>query len=255
MEVASASLEYRRWEPRTLTSPHPVSVWLLLHEGLGCVAGWRDFPQQLARTTGRPVVAYSRVGYGRSSSTPLPRPPDFMLREAVDTLPALIEALDLERPFLIGHSDGGTIALMTAYTGSASISGVATLAAHVFNEPMCTNAIAMTGEKYREGALRDALARYHPAQVDIAFWGWHDVWLSSAFRDWDITDELGAAVLPILAIQGADDEYGSVGQLDAIAANVSGAERELLEECGHAVHRDQPERLIGMLEDFAHRRL
>ena len=249
--AAGDELEYGLWLPVHESSPSLLSApWLLLHEGLGCVAIWKDFPAQLARKTSRPVYAYSRAGYGHSSRIILPRSPDFMEREAYEVLPEVVAKLALSSPLLLGHSDGGSIALLAASSGSTVLAGVVTLAAHVFNEPMCTETILKTGKLYREGPLRSALRNYHPEQVDNTFWGWHDVWLSEAFRHWNISDLLNGISVPTLALQGEEDTYGSVSQLRTIAARIPGAQSVLLPQCGHEIYRDQPLVLLETLANF-----
>nr|MCH9670993.1 alpha/beta hydrolase [Gammaproteobacteria bacterium] len=155
LDVAGAKLEYRRWRPVGVSSHG--SAWVLLHEGLGCVETWRDFPAALARHSRSDVYAYSRAGYGRSSTIALPRRVDFMEREALDVLPEVLRGLGLDSPHLLGHSDGGTIALLAAAQGTVPFATVTALAAHVFNEPMCKAAIENTGNMFAQGPLREAL--------------------------------------------------------------------------------------------------
>ena len=251
IDAAGDELEYCLWLPVGEDLPSLSNTpWLLLHEGLGCVAIWKDFPAQLARKTSRPVYAYSRAGYGCSSRITLPRSSDFMEREAYEVLPEVVMKLAIPPPLLLGHSDGGSIALLAASSDSPVLAGVATLAAHVFNEPMCIETIFKTGELYKKGQLRNALENYHPEQVDSAFWGWHDVWLSEAFRHWNVSDLLELISVPTLAFQGEEDTYGSVSQLRTIATRIPGAQCELLPQCGHAIYRDQPLVLLEALADF-----
>ena len=214
---------------------------MLLHEGLGCVSMWRDWPAVLARATGREVLAYSRYGYGESSPVALPRPLDFMTREAREVLPVVLEEAGLDAPVLVGHSDGGTIALLCAAAGEVRLGGVVTLAAHVFNEPRCIAGVEAARDAFREGSLRAALRRHHGERTDDAFRGWCDAWLDPRFERWSIEEELGHVGVELLVVQGRDDAYGTLRQVEVIASRTAGRCRTLvLDDCGHAPHRDQP---------------
>ncbi|HET9822640.1 MAG TPA: alpha/beta fold hydrolase [Burkholderiaceae bacterium] len=223
---------------------------VFLHEGLGSVAMWRDFPQRLCDAAGARGLVYSRPGYGRST----PRPgaeawaPDFMHRQAHEVLPALLAALGIdaarERPWLLGHSDGGSIALLYAARFPRQVAGLAVLAPHILVEDVSIASIARAREAYLAGDLRARLARHH-ADPDSAFWGWNDIWLHPAFRAWSIEDELGAIACPLLAVQGLEDEYGTLEQVRGIARRVPGARVLELADCGHSPHRDQPEAVIA----------
>ncbi len=228
---------------------------VFLHEGLGSVAMWRDFPQRLCAAVGARGLVYSRPAYGQST----PRAPDeawgpdFLHRQAREVLPAVLQALDVDaaaRPvWLFGHSDGGSIALLYAAMFPAQVAGAIVLAPHILVEPVSVDSIASARETYLSTDLRQRLARYH-ADVDSAFWGWNDVWLSAAFRDWTIVDELGRITAPVLAIQGVDDEYGTLEQVRGIARQVPGTRLLELPECGHSAHRDQPEAVIAASHAF-----
>ena len=232
-------IDGRRLEVRRIAGEAARPPLVFLHEGLGSVALWRDFPDQVARATRCPAIVYSRYGYGRSDPIDGPRTPDYMHHEAQVVLPQLLAALDIAAPVLIGHSDGGSIALIFAGEGRWPVRGVVTAAAHVFVEDISVASIAAAREAWAETDLRARLARYH-ADVDGAFAGWNDAWLDPAFRDWNIEDCLGVVTCPVLAIQGTDDEYGTMAQLDAIAAQVAGpCETLRLAQCGHSAHRDQ----------------
>ena len=192
-------------------------------------------PAALHDATGRRTVTYSRAGYGRSGPVPLPRPLTYMHHEADVVLPALLAALGIERPVLVGHSDGASIALLAAGAG-LPVGALVVLAPHVIVEDVSVAAIAAARTAYAETDLRERLARHHD-DVDVAFRGWNDAWLDPAFRDWDITDRLPGITAPVLAIQGADDPYGTTRQLDLIAAGVRGPfERLVLPAVGHAPH-------------------
>jgi pimeloyl-ACP methyl ester carboxylesterase len=236
----------------TIDLPGAEPAIVLLHEGLGSVALWRDFPQALAAATGRRTVAYSRRGYGRSPLMEGPRPVDYMHREALDVLPAFCRAHAIENPVLVGHSDGASIALIHAGAGHEA-SGLVAMAPHVFVEDLSIASIAAAREAWATTDLRSRLARYHD-DADGAFRGWNDVWLDPAFRTWNIERYLGSIRCPVLLIQGKDDEYGTMAQLDAIERRVGGpVERLELEHCGHSPHRDQREATLAAIADFVAR--
>ena len=215
---------------------------VMLHEGLGSVAMWRDFPQSLASVLGVSVVAYSRYGYGQSAPARLnPRPVTYMHEEALSVLPQLLRGLEIERPILLGHSDGGSIALIHA--SRHPVRGVIAMAPHVFVEDLSVRSIAAAKVAYETTSLRERLARYH-ANVDGAFWGWNDIWLHPDFRSWNIEGFLADIRSPVLVIQGTEDEYGTEDQVRAIAAGAGDVELALMTECGHSPHRDQPARVM-----------
>lgn len=234
---------------------------VFLHEGLGSVAMWRDWPAQLCAATGRAGLVYSRQGYGRSDPTPdvrgEPREqdgrrsgrlrPDYMHREAFEVLPALLARLAIERPVLVGHSDGGTIALLHA--SRHPVAACVVLAPHVIVEEVSVQAIAQAREAYLAGELRARLARYH-ADVDCAFWQWNEVWLSPGFRDFDIREECRRIGAPLLAIQGIADPYGTLAQIHDIAAAAPQARLLELPACGHSPHRDQAGAVTAAIADF-----
>jgi pimeloyl-ACP methyl ester carboxylesterase len=219
-------------------------VMVFLHEGLGSVAMWKDFPQQFCDQHGLRGLVYSRYGYGNSTPRPAEEhwQPDFMHRQAFEVLPALLAALGIERPWLFGHSDGGSIALLHAARFAENLRGVIVLAPHIFVEDISVASIHLARDAYLSGGLRERLARYH-ADVDSAFWGWNDIWLDPAFRDWNIEAELAAISCAVLAVQGEDDEYGTLDQLFGIARRAPQTRTLVLPQCGHSPHRDQPEAL------------
>jgi len=225
---------------------------VFLHEGLGSVAMWKDFPQRLCDSHGLRGLVFSRYGYGEST----PKPPgerwpvDFMHRQAVEVLPPLFDALRIERPWLFGHSDGGSIALL--YAAHHPVAGLVVLAPHLFTEDMGIASIAAARTAYETTDLRRRLARYH-ADVDSAFRGWNDVWLDPAFRAWNIEAELDTITCPVLAVQGENDEYGTLEQVRAIARRLPRTELLVLPDCGHSPHRDQPEWLIDEAGAFIRR--
>lgn len=226
-------------------------VMVFLHEGLGSVALWKDFPDQLCARLGLRGLVYSRPGYGRSTPRRADESwaPDFLQRQAIEVLPALLSALGIVRPWLFGHSDGGTIALLHAAAFPASPRGAIVLAPHVFVEDLSVNSITAARAAYEAGPLRERLARYHD-DVDSAFYGWNDVWLSPAFRDWNIEQEISSLRCPLLALQGKDDEYGTMRQLDAIRERLPATQCIALPDCGHSPHRDQPALLIDAVARF-----
>jgi len=223
---------------------------VFLHEGLGSVALWKDFPARVAAATGCPALVYSRAGYGRSSPAALPRAPDYMHVEALTVLPALLDRLGIEEPILVGHSDGASIALLHAGSGKRPVRALVALAPHVFVEDMSIASIDEVRRQYETTDLREKLARRH-ADPDAAFRGWNDIWLAPAFRRWNIEGCLPGVRCPLLLIQGSDDEYGSAAQLDAIERQVGGTVARLeLADCRHSPHRDQPEATLAAIVDF-----
>jgi pimeloyl-ACP methyl ester carboxylesterase len=225
---------------------------VFLHEGLGSAALWRDFPDKVSRRLGARALVYSRFGYGQSDGLLGKRTPRFMHEEALDVLPRLLDQLGIEAPMLIGHSDGASIALIYAAGARRPVRGLALMAPHAFVEPVCVESIARIREAYfTKPDLKQRLDRYH-ANVGDAFLGWADTWLLPAFLDWSIEDLLGAISQPMLLIQGRDDEYGTLAQLDRIEARVKGpAQRLVLDRCGHSPHRDQEMAVIDAIADFA----
>ena len=215
---------------------------------------WGEWPAELARATGREVLAYTRFGYGKSSPAVLPRPLDFMDREARDVLPRVIDAAGFERPVLVGHSDGGTISLLTAAAGGVPLDGIVTLAAHAFNEPRCIEGVRSARDAFRHGKLRERLARHHGAQTDDAFRGWCEAWLDPGFEHWSIEDDLPGVSVPLLVVQGRDDAYGTLRQVEVIAGRTSGPSRTVvLDDCGHAPHRERPRETIEAIARFVDR--
>ena len=226
---------------------------VFLHEGLGSVAMWRDWPERLCRAGGYRGLVYSRYGYGQST----PRPHDerwtarFMHDQAEEALPNLLRALALDRrkAWLVGHSDGGSIALIHAALHPDRVAGVVAIAPHIMVENVSIASIERARDAYRTTDLRERLGRYH-ADPDSAFRGWNDVWLAPEFRDWSIEAMLAALRCPVLAIQGTDDEYGTLEQVEGIRRRAPQTEVVVLDHCGHSPHRDRPEALTQAITDF-----
>jgi pimeloyl-ACP methyl ester carboxylesterase len=221
---------------------------VLLHEGLGSVRLWRAFPDALHAATGRRVIAFSRFGHGRSDPPRAPRTPAFFHEEALEVLPALMSELRARDPILVGHSDGGSIALIHA--GRHPVSGLVLMAPHVVVEDVTVEAIRATRREFEDGELRARMARHHD-DPDAAFRGWCDVWLDPVFRDWTLEADAEAVHAPTLLIQGADDPYGSLDQLDRIEARVRGPVERLVVPGGHSPHFDEPEAVVAAIADFA----
>jgi pimeloyl-ACP methyl ester carboxylesterase len=240
----------------TLTCPaadgRPTIV--MLHEGLGSVSLWRDFPARLAAATQCGVLAYSRYGHGASDVLREPHSVGFMHHEATVVLPGLLDALQIERPVLLGHSDGGSIALIYAALPSSQPLALILEAPHVFVEDVTVESIAKIRDAYASTDLRTKLGRHH-SHVDEMFQEWTKIWLDGKFRDWNIENELGDVRCPVLVIQGTDDEYGTMAQVAAIRRGVQGAETLLLPECGHSPHRDQTEATLEAIVGFLGERL
>jgi pimeloyl-ACP methyl ester carboxylesterase len=247
----SLQVEYQWLGNENATAP----LLVFLHEGLGSLAMWKGFPQRLCVALDCRGLVYSRPGYGRSSARPADEPweVDFMHRQAHEVLPALLQVLDVdtehEPPWLLGHSDGASIALLYAARYPQQTGAVIVLAPHIRVEDISIQNIQRARTAYLEKDLKDGLARYHD-DPDSAFWGWNDVWLHDAFREWSIEDEIEAITCPVLAVQGVDDEYGTLQQVRGIGQRLQQAEVVELRECGHSPHRDQPDRLIDCVSRF-----
>jgi pimeloyl-ACP methyl ester carboxylesterase len=221
---------------------------VLLHEGLGSVGLWRSFPTALRAATDRRLIAFSRFGHGRSDPPPRARTPAFFVEEAREVLPPLLDALDAaDEPVLVGHSDGASIALV--YAAEHDASALVLLAPHVFVEEVTVSAIRDTREEYLNRALRERMARYHD-DPDAAFWGWCDVWLDPAFRTWDLGGHAQLLTAPTLLIQGADDPYGSLEQLDRIEAAAKGTVRRVVLPGGHSPHLEHEQEVVSAVSNF-----
>jgi len=242
VDVGTERLELLRVAPERAG---PTVVFL--HEGLGSVAGWRNFPRALCDRLELPGIVYSRRGYGRSTPLGAARRTDYLHREAWDVLPELLARCGVQRPYLVGHSDGGSIALL--YAARFEPRAIAIMAAHVFVEDVTIDGILQARAAWGAGKLREPLGRVHD-DPDGAFFGWNDGWLNPAFRQWNIEAELPKIRCPVLAIQGYDDQYGTMEQLDRIARAVPMATLLKLEDCGHTPQRDQPERVMDSIAEL-----
>jgi pimeloyl-ACP methyl ester carboxylesterase len=235
-------------------TPDRAPTIVMLHEGLGCVALWRDFPRRLAEATGLGVFACSRAGYGQSDAAELPRPLDYMTGEAHETLPGVLDAIGFQRGILLGHSDGASIAAI--YAGSIEdfrVRGLVLIAPHFFTEESGLASIAAARAAYEAGDLRAKLAKYH-RDVDNAFRGWNDAWLDPGFRSWNIADVIDYWRIPALAIQGADDPYGTLAQIREIENRAySPVDVAILQGCKHSPHTEQPEATLAAIADFCAR--
>lgn len=247
LSIGGASLEYRMIGPR----PDAAPVIVMLHEGLGSVTTWGDFPARLSEQTGAGVFVYSRAGYGKSSTIALPRPLDYMQREATEVLPQLLDAIGFRRGILLGHSDGATIAAY--YAGSVQdhrVRGLVLIAPHFFMEDSNIAAIRKTVEAYKTTDLRARLARHH-ADVDAAFRGWSGAWLDPAFEKFDTTDALAYIRVPVLVLQGAADPYGTLAQVRVLEEECyCPVEAVVLDGIGHAPHREEPAEILPKITEF-----
>lgn len=246
LRAAGRSLEYEWIEAAAPGRP----VLVFLHEGLGSIRQWRDFPSRLAQATGAAALVYNRYGYGNSDALREQRVSvRFMHDEALESLPQVLAALKIDAPVLVGHSDGASIALIYAGAGHPA-GGLALMAPHVFVEEICIRSIEQAKREFESGDLAQRLGRYH-RDPRKTFYLWNDVWLDPEFRRWNIEEYLPGIGCPVLAIQGIDDEYGTMAQLDAIQAKVGGpCELVKLPDSGHAPHRDQPEAALAALTRF-----
>ena len=251
-----ADIDGMRIEVQRITGPAGPAPLVFLHEGLGSVSLWsqrgRNWPDAVCRASGRSGLVYSRRGYGQSDAVSDVRgagrlPADYMHREAWQVLPALLASQGIEKPVLLGHSDGASIALLHA--SRYPVTAVIAMAPHLMVEDVALQAIAAARVAFESGPLRDRLARHH-ADVDSAFWQWNDVWLSGAFRSFDIRTECSRISAPLLAIQGEDDEYGTMAQLDELALAAPHTVQLRLPDCGHSPQRDQPERTLEAITAY-----
>lgn len=233
--------------PAANASPAPIIV--MLHEGLGSISMWKDFPQRVAQATGCAVLVYSRYGHGKSDRLAEKRSADFMHHEGKIVLPELLRQFALERPILLGHSDGASIALIYAGAFPERLRALILEAPHVFVEEHGLRSIAAIRTLYESTEISTKLARYHD-HVDEVFYGWNDIWLDPRFREWNIEEYLGAITCPTLVIQGENDEYGTFAQVQAIQRRVPGTQTVILPSCRHSPHREQPDLTLAAISRF-----
>ena len=247
LEIAGGLLDVRLHPADPVGAGQPPLVFL--HEGLGSADLWRDFPEAVRRGTGGPAsLVYSRHGHGRSGRATVPLPVTYMHREAEVVLPELLARLGIDRPILIGHSDGASIAILFAGAGHA-VAGLALLAPHVFVEEKSIDGIRAAADTYATN-LRERLARHHD-DVDATFWSWNNVWLSEEFRSWNIEDRLATIACPVLVVQGDADEYGTKAQVDAIKTGVGGPTHIVwLAGVGHQPHLEAPDVTLAEVGAF-----
>jgi pimeloyl-ACP methyl ester carboxylesterase len=250
LRVGAADLEYRMIGPAPADAPTIV----MLHEGLGSAALWGDFPEKLQAATGAGVFAYSRAGYGASSPVRLPRPLDYMQIEALETLPALLDAIGFRRGLLLGHSDGASIAAIYAGgTGDHRVRGVVLIAPHLVVEDISVTSIGAIKTAYETTDLRSKLKRWH-RDVDNAFYGWNGAWLDPQFRTWDISEYLAYIRVPVGVVQGADDQYGTIRQVEIAREECyCPVDVTMLPGAGHSPHREAPEATLHAISEFAER--
>lgn len=254
--VQSGRASTQRLEYRLIAARDPHAPLLIfLHEGLGSIAMWRDFPDRACAQLNCAGLVYSRYGYGQSTPRPHAEkwPPDYLHHQALHVLPALLRALNIDarrdKPILFGHSDGGTIALLYAAHYRDAVAGIMVAAPHIFVEDLTIAGIEQARSAYLETDLRARLARYH-ADVDSAFWAWNDAWLDPRFYSYNIEAEITAIQCPVLAMQGVGDEYGTLAQIEGIGRQVPHAQVLPITECGHSPHKDQPQAVIDAMQAF-----
>jgi pimeloyl-ACP methyl ester carboxylesterase len=247
--VCGTRLECRHWGPPSADAP----TLVLLHEGLGSVGLWRDFPQALAAETGMGVFAYSRAGYGGSDPRPLPWPLSYMEDEAEQVLPPLLDTIGFRRGLLIGHSDGASIAALHAgRANDPRVKGCVLMAPHFFVEPLCLDAIRLAKAAFEGGDLHGRLQRHHGANVDCAFYGWNASWLATEFRSWDITTALSTIEVPLLVLQGLADPYGTAVHAESAQERCRvSVDVRLMEGVGHAPWREAREETLDAISRFA----
>jgi pimeloyl-ACP methyl ester carboxylesterase len=248
LHIGAHDLEYRMIGP----APQDAPTIVMLHEGLGSAALWGDFPDRLQAATGMGVLIYSRAGYGGSTPVRLPRPLDYMSSEALDVLPALLETIGFQRGLLLGHSDGASIAAIHAGGSSDHrVRGVVLIAPHFVVEEISVASIAEIRKTYETTDLRAKLARWH-RNVDNAFYGWNDAWLDPGFRRWDISEYLAYIRVPVAILQGAEDQYGTIRQIEIAKEECyCPVDVTLIAGAGHSPHREVPELTLETISEFA----
>ena len=247
LHIGNATLEYTIYGP----SPAHAPTIVLLHEGLGCVSLWKDFPSKLSAATGHGVFVFSRAGYGNSSAATLPRSLDYMTREAVDILPLVLDEIEFQTGTLLGHSDGATIAAINAgLVKDPRVHALVVIAPHFFTEEMGLASIAQAKTAYENNNLKDRLAQHH-RDVDNAFYGWNNAWLDPDFKKWKVCHVIDGIQVPVLAIQGEDDQYGTIAQIDSLQDRLpTPPQVVLLPNCAHSPHREQTKQTVEIIYRF-----
>lgn len=227
-------------------------ILVFLHEALGCITTWRDFPDRLSKACGCSAMVYDRLGHGQSDRlTPQMQTPAYIDKEALEFLPAVLDACNIRNSVLIGHSDGGTIALLYAASHPETIKAIVTEAAHVFVDPLTIEGINQTVRAYASGHLKSRLARHHQENLGPLFRRWATIWRSTEFAGWNITDRIRGVCCPVLVLQGGSDEYGTLDQVEAICAHVSGpARQQIIPDCGHIPHHQARQPVIVAMSQF-----
>jgi pimeloyl-ACP methyl ester carboxylesterase len=248
LTIDGVRLEYSCIGPQPSDAPTAI----FLHEGLGCVDLWRDFPKKLSKTIGCGVFTYSRQSYGASDPVPLPRPLNYMTLEAINVLPKILEHLSPTQFQLIGHSDGATIAAIFAGDiGHDKLSAVTLIAPHFFTEDMGITQIKAAKHAFETTDLPEKLGKYH-RDAENAFYGWNQSWLHPDFRSWDVQDVIEKITTPILAIQGMDDQYGTLQQIESIKARARvSVSLKILQDCKHSPHLEHPSKVLDMIKTFS----
>lgn len=254
INIENIQLEYLSLE---LDSVDTDPTIVFLHEGLGCVELWRDFPEKLCVALGLRGFVYSRQGYGASDPIHLPRPLDFMHQEALNVVPRVLDQAEIKSAILVGHSDGGSISLINAGAiRDPRIKALATIAAHVFNEEITVKSIEEAKNAFEKQNLRERLEKYHGNNVDCAFWGWNATWLHPDFRNWNLEEFLPNIDVPTLIIQGAEDQYGTIKQVKAIESGITcSTQTAIIEDAKHSPHLDQQDTTINEIKNFLNQHL
>ncbi|MBU0987097.1 MAG: alpha/beta hydrolase [Proteobacteria bacterium] len=251
VNVAGCRLRVKRITPLAPAPPKKYPTLIFLHEGLGCIELWRNFPETVCASANRAGLVYDRKGYAGSDPYAGPWPEDYLALESTTYLPGLLTACAIDDAVLIGHSDGGSIALITAATRPNRVRGVITEAAHIFVEKITLEGIRQAVKSFATTDLKEKLARYHGDNTETVFYRWADRWLSPEFFDWNIEAYLSKITCPLLVLQGADDEYGTAAQVEGIAGQVSGpVETILIPDCGHVPHFQAKDRVLAEMTRF-----
>jgi pimeloyl-ACP methyl ester carboxylesterase len=252
LQIGSKKIEVQWHKSHGVQKDVPVLIFL--HEGLGCIRMWKDFPKALAAKTGCPALVFSRLGYGKSDPSPLPWKINFMHNQAIKVLPQIIQKAQIKKFILIGHSDGGSIGII--FSGSPQLKdlkglqGLITEAAHVFCEDMTVECIKQAKINYESNNLKQGLEKYHGSNTENAFRGWNDVWLNPQFMQWNIEKYLKKIRVPMLSLQGKDDQYGTKKQIISIKSHVKNIKTYMVDHCRHSPHNDQPEIILKTMARF-----